>query len=240
MKNSRKVFKKAICTCKNNMEQNRADAIANALYSDPTKKAFWKSVNRSCSKNYLPATVGGAKGSKSIVKMWKNHYSSLLNSSNNDREKYFVNSHIRSIKYYKNLSNFTCTLDSLGPLMYKLPLNCSAGADKISAEHLIYADFSIRFYLSALFNLCLSHGVIPSPCLDTILVPIVKNLNGNIQDTGNYRPIAVATVISKLLERFILSQISPFLNTSHNQFGFKPKHSTDMSIFLFNKLCPLV
>ena len=61
--------------------------------------------------------------------------------------------------------------------MYKLPLNCSAGADKISAEHLIYADFSIRFYLSALFNLCLSHGVIPSPCLDTILVPIVKNLN---------------------------------------------------------------
>jgi len=32
--------------------------------------------------------------------------------------------------------------------------------------------------------------------------------NGNMTATSNYRPVAVATVVSKLLEHFILSNIS--------------------------------
>jgi len=43
----------------------------------------------------------------------------------------------------------------------------------------------------------------------------------------HYRPVAVATVVSKLLEHFILSNIFPFLGTKDNQFGFKAGHSTD-------------
>jgi len=45
--------------------------------------------------------------------------------------------------------------------------------------------------------------------------------------SSNYRPVAVATVVSKLLEHFILSNISPFLRTTDNQFGFEAGHSTD-------------
>ena len=48
-----------------------------------------------------------------------------------------------------------------------------------------------------------------------------------MSDTSNYRPVAVATVVSKLLEDFILSNISPFLGTTDNQFGFKAGDSTD-------------
>ena len=48
-----------------------------------------------------------------------------------------------------------------------------------------------------------------------------------MSDASNYRPVAVATVVSKLLEHFILSNISPFLGTTDNQFGFKAGHSTD-------------
>jgi len=32
-----------------------------------------------------------------------------------------------------------------------------------------------------------------------------------MSDTSNYRAVALATVVSKLLEHFILSSISPFL-----------------------------
>jgi len=39
-------------------------------------------------------------------------------------------------------------------------------------------------------------------------------------DTSNYRPVAVATRVSKLLEHF-LSSISPFLGTTYNQFDCK-------------------
>ena len=52
-----------------------------------------------------------------------------------------------------------------------------------------------------------------------------------MSDTSNYRPVAVATVVSKLFEHLILSNISPLLGTTDNQFGFKAGHSTDQCTF---------
>ena len=53
-----------------------------------------------------------------------------------------------------------------------------------------------------------------------------------MSDTSNYRPVAVATVVSKLLEHFILSSISPFLTTTDNQFGFKAGQKQTASYFV--------
>jgi len=53
-----------------------------------------------------------------------------------------------------------------------------------------------------------------------------------MSDTSHYRPVAVATVVPKLLENFMLSNISPFIGTTDNQFGFKAGHSTDQCTFL--------
>jgi len=53
-------------------------------------------------------------------------------------------------------------------------------------------------------------------------------------DTSNDRPVA-NTVLSKLLEHFILSNISTFLGTTDYQFGFKVGHSTDQCTFLLKQ-----
>jgi len=113
-------------------------------------------------------------------------------------------------------------------------MNKAPGPDCISAEHLLYADESLRFFLSELFNMCIVHGYIPNSGLNTTIVLIRKNKNGNMSDTSNYRPVAVATVVSKLLEHFILSSISFFLGITEtdNQFGFKADHSTDQCTFV--------
>ena len=71
--------------------------------------------------------------------------------------------------------------------------------------------------------------------MQTVIVPICKNKNGNISDAGNYRPVSLATIISKLFKHYILSCISPLLATTDNLFGFKPKHGTDMCIFLLKQ-----
>ena len=70
--------------------------------------------------------------------------------------------------------------------------------------------------------------------MQTVIVPICKNKNENISDAGNYRPVSLATIISKLFEHY-LSCISPLLATTDNQFGFKPKHGTDMCILLLKQ-----
>jgi len=46
-------------------------------------------------------------------------------------------------------------------------------------------------------------------------------------DMSNYTSVAVATVVSKLLEHFIMPSISPFLGTTDNQFGYKAGHGTN-------------
>jgi len=71
--------------------------------------------------------------------------------------------------------------------------------------------------------------------MQTVIVPICKNKNGNIDDAGNCRPVSLATIIYKLFEHYILSCISPLLATTDNQFGFKPKCSTDICIFLLKQ-----
>ena len=101
--------------------------------------------------------------------------------------------------------------------------------------HLLYAEESLRFFLSELVDMCIVHRDIPNSCSNTTIVPICKNKNGNMSDTSNYRPVAVASVVSKLLEHFILSSISPFLGTTGNQFGFKAGHSTDQCTFLLKQ-----
>ena len=67
--------------------------------------------------------------------------------------------------------------------------------------------------------------------IETTIVPIVKNKCGNITDSNNYRPIALATIVSKLFESVLLMKCEQYLTTSANQFGFKTGHSTDLCIY---------
>jgi len=93
---------------------------------------------------------------------------------------------------------------------------------------------NLCFFLSVLFNMCIVHGFVPNSSLHN-KVPICKNKNGNMSDTSTYRPVAIVTVVSKLLEQFILSSISPFLGTTDNQFAFKAGHSTDQCTVLLKQ-----
>ena len=69
-----------------------------------------------------------------------------------------------------------------------------------------------------------------------LIVPILKCKNKDATNLGNYRPIAVATTISRLFEHFILFHIKPFLSTSDHQFVFKRGTGTNMCIFLLKQI----
>ena len=107
----------------------------------------------------------------------------------------------------------------------------SAGPDGIGAEYLKFSNIKIHVLLSMCFTLCLAHGYLPPAMIETTIVPIVKNKSGNLSDSSNYRPIALATIISKMFESVLLLKCAEYLSTSDNQFGFKSCHSTDLCIY---------
>ena len=112
----------------------------------------------------------------------------------------------------------------------------SGGLDNLSAEHLLYAGQRLDIMLSLLFNLCIVHGFLPDHLISSVLIPIVKYRSGDVMDKGNYRPIALSSVISKVLEVLLLDRMEYYLFTSDNQFGFKSKHSTDQCIYILKEL----
>ena len=59
---------------------------------------------------------------------------------------------------------------------------------------------------------------------------------GRIDQVDNYRPIALASVISKVVEIILLSRISGLLETCHNQFGFKQSLGTDTCIYVLKEI----
>ena len=87
--------------------------------------------------------------------------------------------------------------------------------------------------MSDFFTFVLRHGYTPSALRDCTLVPIPKGLN-DPSDSNNYRAISLASTLSKVLERIILSK---FLDTHSLQFGFKGGVSTTMCTELKKCCC---
>ena len=71
--------------------------------------------------------------------------------------------------------------------------------------------------------------------MSVVLVPIIKDKSGKINSKDNYRPIAIASTMSKLLEILLLERLSNFMLTSSHQFGFKAKYSTDACIYVLKE-----
>ncbi|KAK2181796.1 hypothetical protein NP493_375g00000 [Ridgeia piscesae] len=68
--------------------------------------------------------------------------------------------------------------------------------------------------------------------LSVALVPMIKDKARKISSKDNYRPTALASVFSKIIEVIILGRIEIFVDTNPNQFGFKNKHGTDQYIYV--------
>ena len=85
---------------------------------------------------------------------------------------------------------------SVSQIVDNLECGKSAGPDGICAEHLKLSNDKISILLALCFTICLSHGYLPTALIETTIVPIVKNKSGNLSDSNNYRPIALATIVS--------------------------------------------
>ncbi len=89
----------------------------------------------------------------------------------------------------------------------KLDCNKSSGADQIDAEHLKNASLRIVLLLSMCITGLLIHAILPNNMISVILVPVIKDKTGKINCNDNYRPIALASVLSKVLETILLSRL---------------------------------
>jgi len=99
--------------------------------------------------------------------------------------------------------------------------NKACGMDCITAGHLKYASHKLCPLLSMCFNGCLVHGVLPNAIMSVMFLPAFKDKAGKLNSIDNHRPIALASILSKELERTLFTKKEMYVLTNDNQFGFK-------------------
>ena len=85
-----------------------------------------------------------------------------------------------------------------------LDINKSRGLGGIYAEHLKFGSYLLADLLSQCMSSLFSYGSLPNSIIANVLVPLIKSKTGRIMSKDNYRPIALARVIRKVVEIVIM------------------------------------
>ena len=225
---SRAKFKLALRFIKRQENQLRRNAIAEAMCDD-SEGNFWKEIKKvSTSDIPLPVSIDNATGKKEVIELWQNHFEQLLNCVNGKS--------LNNLGYDSKFDpKMIISPGEIEDAINNLAAGKSCGLDGIYSEHLKYACVTYKTLLAKCMTSFLIHGSLPESLMSVVLVPIIKDKSGKINSKDNYRPIAIASIMSKLLEKLLLERLSNFLVTSSHQFGFKPKHSTDACIYVLKE-----
>ena len=208
------------------VKRDRAN-FENKIANDSDAKRFYKyvrsSLNRPCK---IPPLID-ENGVKYVDNTDKcNLLNEYLVSVFSTDDGVLPNFPIRTNKTIENIQ-FT-HLNVLSALK-KVSNSFSSGPDRLPAIFVKSVADAIIEPLCTLFNVCFYSSAMPNDWSDANVVPIFKN-KGSSSSPKNYRPISLTSVISKVMEHVIKSQLMDHLLTnnllSDKQHGFLARRST--------------
>ena len=119
-------------------------------------------------------------------------------------------------------------MENVALTLKNLKVTKSTGLVTIPAKILKIASSIIAQYLTFTFNLSLSSGIFIDDWKNARVCPIYKG--NDRRDMGNYRPISILPIISKVFEKEVFQQLYHHLKISsilaNFQSGFRPFRST--------------
>jgi hypothetical protein len=119
-------------------------------------------------------------------------------------------------------------------LILKLDNASSPGLSGIPTKILKAASNSLAPLLAKLFNNCISSNKIPIEWKSAVVTPLYKQKSTDKSNKNNYRGISVLSLIAKLFEKILATQITIFSNVNKilfkGQHGFRSDHSRETAL----------
>lgn len=116
-------------------------------------------------------------------------------------------------------------------VIQKLPNKKSTGYDEIPITIIKESKEIIAPILTHIVNMSVAQGEFPTNLKLGILIPLFKK--GDHKIIENYRPIALLSVLSKIIEKAVAIRVEHYLNSfqliSNCQHGFRAGYSTETS-----------
>ena len=183
----------------------------------------WKKL-RGCSNGDV-TRINGFVDKKKIAdefaSVFQRVYSSNSVTASQNLESLFIDMYgcYCAERQSESISDYFLTWDDMMEAVAKLRLNKSTSSF-LKAEHILNGSPQLIVHLQLLFNSMLQHSYVPLEFLSGVIVPLVKDQDGDCTDTANYRGITLSPVISFLFEHALLKKFAKWLNSSDMQYGY--------------------
>lgn len=225
-----------IQTCKSEYYINAFNQCVNK----PLK--MWNLINtlsknkmkNSCAPSKIKTELGIMTNEKSICEAFNLFFSSIgsklaaqITASPGTPTSIFNN--FSSLSNNNQLSILEpCTKNEVLKIINNLNSNTSAGIDGINTKSIKCLKDLIVDDIVICINYSLENGTFPDNLKVAKVSPIYKS--GCKTDPGNYRPISVLPVVSKIYEKVIYNRLDSYLTSVNflfdRQYGFRPKSNT--------------
>ena len=239
---TRSLYHRAVKDCKRQKKRHESNSMAAAL-NNSDYKTFWASVKKhSRYSTNIPSTIDDANNATDIANIFADRYSDLYKSVPYDVSKMSsITSRIDNLIMSKcvkgdcqfnhiiNVSDFTACVK-------QLKSNKSDGNEGLSSNHIIYGSSTLFSKITALCTAMLHHGYVAPNLRSATIIPIVKDKTESMNDSNNYRGIALSSILSKLLDKVIIQSHKVHLGSSDLQFGYKEKSSTAQCTFVVEEI----
>ena len=171
-----------------------------------------------------------------FVKVGKNIADSI-STNENDHLKYLSNNNFVNSFYFSPVTAQDITSIILSQK------NKSGNINSCSIRIIKKLTNILSPILASIVNMSLTQGIFPNSLKIARVTPIYKG--GDKTDTGNYRPISVLPLFSKIFEKIVHKQLFRYLNINsilhENQYGFRANKNTTQAIlnhlqYLYNNI----
>ena len=198
----------------------------NYLYKSRNMKGFW---------NKLKVMQHSKVNSSTEAIDFRNYYSKIMTDDSDCYSESQKNICKTVEQKSASLNNVNHNVKITSQQVYDAikVLNCgvSAGADGISAEHLVHGVSDILCKtLAEIYSYIFSYSIVPTIFTMGIIIPILKKATLDANNVANFRPITISSVFSKIAEILIY----PKHKVHPSQFGFQEGRGTSFVSCLIN------
>ena len=185
--------------------------------------AFWNVWRSKFGKQQSSAVIDGCSSNKDIADRFATVFKTVCVPNSTERHKQLYSEFADRFAQYTGNSIDDCVIDVelVGNCADRLKKSKAAGIDCLTAEHISLAHPVLTVQLTLLFNILIKYSLVPDGFGRGIIVPLVKNMDGDRTTSGNYRGITLSPVISKLFEMSLMAIFEYQLRSDHLQFGFE-------------------
>ena len=137
------------------------------------------------------------------------------------------------------LQHYIASVQMVQNLLHNIDSRKATGADGIPGLLLKKCAPILAPSLTAIFTASLAAGELPQAFKQADITPVYKS--GDRETASNYRPISLLPIVSKLLEKIVLTQLKAILASNsllpEIQFAYRANPSTEDALaFIVNRL----